>query len=523
MLGPSKHEHKPHHAALPGAMDITYIAMARGFVYLAVVLDWFSRRVLAWRLSITMEAAFCLETLEDALARYGKPEIFNTDQGSQFTGHAFTTALADNGIAISMDGKGAWRDNVFIERLWRSVKYEEVYLRAYESVSEARASIGRYFDFYNGRRPQRALTATHPIKPTSTRYPSAWRPNLGRGSTYRCGKSVQRTGTTTNLCRSRSSAECREHISSKWLTHFHDRSSWLWRVCWRTVRWPVNVPRGCDYSTTFFVFNSNRECVMTKPAVVLIGADKGGVGKTTVARTLLDYFAQHQVSTRAFDTEMPRGTLKRFFPDVADVVDINHVPDQMRIFDTVTSTDAAVSLIDVRSGLLSTTLRALHNIGFIEAAKKGEITFVVFHILGPSIASLDEIAETADYLRDAKYFMVKNFINNPHYFEWDDATYASYFKKIPDAVVVKIPKLVEMATEQVELASVPFATFIANKKQSGDPASYSFVLRGYVRHWLDNVWAEYDRTGLLDIVGARQAPKVPVGKPRPVMKVAEAT
>ena len=129
------------------AMDITYIAMARGFVYLAVALDWFSRRVLAWRLSITMEAAFCIETLEDALARYGKPEIFNTDQGSQFTGQTFTGALAGNGVAISMDGKGAWRDNVFVERLWRSVKYEEVYLRAYDSVSEARASIGRYFDF----------------------------------------------------------------------------------------------------------------------------------------------------------------------------------------------------------------------------------------------------------------------------------------------------------------------------------------------------------------------------------------
>jgi hypothetical protein len=260
---------------------------------------------------------------------------------------------------------------------------------------------------------------------------------------------------------------------------------------------------------------------MTKPAVVLIGADKGGVGKTTVARTLLDYFAQHQVRTRAFDTEMPRGTLKRFHPDVTDVVDISHVPDQMRIFDTVNSTDAAVSLIDVRSGLLSPTLRALHNIGFIEAAKKDELTFVVFHILGSSIASLDEIAETADSLRDAKYFMVKNFINNSYYFGWDDATYASYFKKIPDALMVEIPKLVEMATEQVEVASVPFATFIANKKQSGDPASYSFVLRGYVRHWLDNVWAEYDRTGLLDIVGARQVQKVPAGRPRPVMKVAE--
>ena len=131
--------------------------MARGFVYLAVVLDWFSRRVLSWRVSITMEAAFCVEALEDALARHGKPDIFNTDQGSQFTGAAFTGVLSNKAIAISMDGKGAWRDNVFVERLWRSVKYEEVYLRAYESVSKARASIGQYLDFYNRRRPHSSL------------------------------------------------------------------------------------------------------------------------------------------------------------------------------------------------------------------------------------------------------------------------------------------------------------------------------------------------------------------------------
>jgi putative transposase len=144
------------------AMDITYIPMARGFVYLAVVLDWFSRRVLSWRVSITMEAAFCVETLEEALAKHGKPEIFNTDQGSQFTGMAFTSVLIKNGIAISMDGKGAWRDNVFVERLWRSVKYEEVYLRAYDSVSEARTSIGRYLDFYNYRRPHSSLDVATP-------------------------------------------------------------------------------------------------------------------------------------------------------------------------------------------------------------------------------------------------------------------------------------------------------------------------------------------------------------------------
>ena len=144
------------------AMDITYIPMARGFVYLAVVLDWFSRRVLSWRLSITMEAAFCVETLEDALSRHGKPDIFNTDQGSQFTGATFTGVLIKNGIAISMDGKGAWRDNVFVERLWRSVKYEKVYLHAYDSVGEARTSIGRYLDFYNGRRPHSSLDGATP-------------------------------------------------------------------------------------------------------------------------------------------------------------------------------------------------------------------------------------------------------------------------------------------------------------------------------------------------------------------------
>jgi hypothetical protein len=258
---------------------------------------------------------------------------------------------------------------------------------------------------------------------------------------------------------------------------------------------------------------------MKKPAVVLVGADKGGVGKTTVARTLLDYFAAQQIPTRAFDTEAPKGTLKRFHPAVTDIVDINVVPDQMKIFDTLNSADASVTLIDVRAGLMSPTLSALRDIGFIDAAKKGQLTFAVFHILGPSIASLDEIAETAAYLGDAKYFMVKNFINNTHFFEWDESTHSSYFKRIKDAVEITIPKLSEMAMEQVELASVPFVTFIANKKQNGDPASYSFVLRGYVRHWLGNVWAEYDRIGVTDIVSAKDPSSDPASRSRAAMKV----
>jgi putative transposase len=128
-------------------MDIIYILMARGFVYLASIVDWFSRKVLSWRLSIKVNAYFCIEVVEEAMARYGKPEIFNADQGSQFISMAFTGMQITNGIRISMDGKEAWRDDVFVERLWRSVKYEEVFLKAYANVPEAQAFIGEYLDF----------------------------------------------------------------------------------------------------------------------------------------------------------------------------------------------------------------------------------------------------------------------------------------------------------------------------------------------------------------------------------------
>ena len=150
------------HANQVWAMDITYIPMARGFVYLVAVVDWATRRVLAWRLSITMDVQFCLDAVEEAIARYGKPHILNTDQGSQFTSQAFTELLKAQGIRLSMDGRGAWRDNVFVERLWRSVKYEEVYLHAYDSVSAARTGIDRYFQFYNGRRPHASLAGQTP-------------------------------------------------------------------------------------------------------------------------------------------------------------------------------------------------------------------------------------------------------------------------------------------------------------------------------------------------------------------------
>ncbi len=243
---------------------------------------------------------------------------------------------------------------------------------------------------------------------------------------------------------------------------------------------------------------------MAKPVVIVVGADKGGVGKTTVSRTLLDYFSANNVPTRAFDTESPRGTLKRFHPDITEIVDMTTTADQMKIFDTLGS-GTSVTVIDVRAGLLSPALASLRDIGFLDAAKSGQITFAVFHILGPSIASLDEIAETANFMQGAKYFLVKNFINDTQFFQWDQSTYNSYFHRIKDATDLTIPKLNEMAYEQVEVSSVPFLKFVANKGINDAAANYSFVLRGYVRHWLANVWSEFDRIKLTDLVGAGKA------------------
>ncbi len=144
------------------ATDVTYIPMARGFVYLVAIMDWYSRRVLSWRVSNTMDVSFCIDALEEAIERHGAPEIFNTDQGSQFTSEAFTGVLKAHDIRISMDGKRRWVDNVFVERLWRSVKYEEVYLKAYDSIGEARASLGDYFTFYNAERRHQSLERRTP-------------------------------------------------------------------------------------------------------------------------------------------------------------------------------------------------------------------------------------------------------------------------------------------------------------------------------------------------------------------------
>lgn len=243
-----------------------------------------------------------------------------------------------------------------------------------------------------------------------------------------------------------------------------------------------------------------------KPTVLIVGADKGGVGKTTITRTVLDYLASKNTLSRAFDSEFPRGTLKRFHPDVTTIVDVTQAPDQMKMLDTLATSEVKVSLIDIRAGLLSSTLKAFTDIGFFDAVNAGEFNFLLFHILGPSIASLDEINEVIPYANGKNYFAVKNFVNETSFFEWDPAIYESYFKKARGAVDVNIPKLNEMAFEQVELSGVPFSTFVKNKNAQGHNAKYSLVLRGYVRTWLNQIFDEYDRVGLHERLTDRQPP-----------------
>jgi len=235
-----------------------------------------------------------------------------------------------------------------------------------------------------------------------------------------------------------------------------------------------------------------------KPTVIVVGADKGGVGKTTVCRALLDFFSAHHVAARAFDTESPRGTLHRFHPDITNIVDITSTADQMRILDTLTG--AAATVIDVRAGHLSRTLAVLRDIGFLAAAAEGEVSFVVFHVLGSSVSSLEEIADIAPFVSDAHYYLVKNHINEATFFEWDPKTHASYFGKVRCSGEVSIAKLDELACERVEVAGVPFSSFVANKTGKGAPAQNSFVLRGYTRTWLTSAFEEFDRIGLRNLV-----------------------
>ena len=235
--------------------------------------------------------------------------------------------------------------------------------------------------------------------------------------------------------------------------------------------------------------------------MIVVGADKGGVGKTTVSRTLLDYFSANNVPTRAFDTESPRGTLKRFHPDITEIVDMTTTSDQMKIFDTLKR--RALGHRDRRprrTAVAGAGLAARHRLPRRRQVGPDHLCRV------PYTRPLDRLAgrdrRDREFHGRREIFPGEELHQQHQFFEWDQATYNSYFHRIKDATELTIPKLNEMAYEQVEVASVPFLKFVANKGAHDEAANYSFVLRGYVRHWLANVWSEFDRIKLTDLVGS---------------------
>jgi hypothetical protein len=244
-----------------------------------------------------------------------------------------------------------------------------------------------------------------------------------------------------------------------------------------------------------------------KPTIILIGADKGGVGKTTLSRALLDFLARKDVPARAFDTEFPRGSLKRFHPDITEVIDFTDVADQMKVLDTLETTDARVTLVDLKAGNLSLSLDTFDRIGVLEAARNGQFNLGLFHVVGSSIASLEEISEVAKYVNGMEYIVARNAVNDTNFFEWDQKTYKKYFSRLNSAHEIDIPKLNEMAYEQVDLAGITFKNFIDNKGLGGGAGNHSFVLRGYVRKWCSDLDHELERLKLIkDVIGAKPVP-----------------
>ncbi len=237
-----------------------------------------------------------------------------------------------------------------------------------------------------------------------------------------------------------------------------------------------------------------------KHTVIMVGADKGGVGKTTIARALLDYLQRKNILVRAFDTENPRGTLHRFYPGITDIIDFNEVADQMKVLDTVNTSETKVTIVDLKAGNLSRSLDTFDKIGVLDAARNGEFTLGLMHVVGPSIASLDEMGEVASYTNGIPYVVARNFINETNFFEWDEKTYKKYFANLPNAKEIEVPKLNEMAYEQIDLAGTTCSDFVANRNAKGGAGNFSFVLRGYAKKWRSDIDQEFEKLELIQSV-----------------------
>ncbi|MGB7203934.1 MAG: hypothetical protein WBD37_00505 [Anderseniella sp.] len=239
-----------------------------------------------------------------------------------------------------------------------------------------------------------------------------------------------------------------------------------------------------------------------KPVVIMVGADKGGVGKTTISRALLDYLHRNNVLARAFDTENPRGTLQRFYPNITEIIDLHNVADQMKVLDTLETAKVPVTVVDLKAGNLSYALDTFEKIGVLQAARDGVFEMGLIHVVGPAIASLDELQEVTKYVEGIDYVVARNFINETNFFEWDEKTYKRYFSNVNEAREIVIPKLNEMAAEQVDLADVTYKNFIDNKDAGGKPSDFSFVLRGYVKKWCSDLDGEFDQLRLLQMLAS---------------------
>lgn len=227
-----------------------------------------------------------------------------------------------------------------------------------------------------------------------------------------------------------------------------------------------------------------------KPTIFLVGADKGGVGKTTVCRALIDYLASRQVSQRIFDTEFPKGDLKMFFPDCS-VIDFNSIRDQMTVFDGVCR--ESITIVDIRAGVLSPMLRTLDEAHFLDDVRSGEMALVILHVLGPSIASLSEVLALTNMIGNAaRHIIVKNHINETQFDLASDPRYAEFFR-VAAPGTVNVPNMPSIAAEKIQQTEQPFSAFIKDETRSR-------MLRGYVRAWLDKVSAEFDRVGVANLL-----------------------
>lgn len=234
-----------------------------------------------------------------------------------------------------------------------------------------------------------------------------------------------------------------------------------------------------------------------KPTLILVGADKGGVGKTTTSRALLDYMSRKNILARAFDTENPRGTLARFYPGITEIIDLAEVADQMKVLDTLNTAAVKVTVVDLKAGAMSNALQVFEDIGVLEAARNGDFNLSLVHVIGPSIASLEEMEQVTAYTKGISYVVARNFINETNFFEWDEKTFKKYFAGLSNAHEIEIPKLNEMAYELIDLAGVTFSDFINNKDAKGRDANFSFVLRGYARKWIKDLDAELEHLDMI--------------------------